>query len=103
MNKIILLLAACLMISLHSNAQWYSKYFGKTDLRDHTMDELNLLIKYPEGLRNFGYVMITGGIVLTSVGFVIFASTFSILPWDDSGYSNFWRSGLLSPKKGFCY
>jgi hypothetical protein len=84
MKKIILVLATCAMFALNSNSQWYSKYYWKTELMDHTMDEMSTLLLYAKGFKNFGNVMLVGSLAATSAGFVIFVRTLPIPVWPDS-------------------
>lgn len=83
MNKIIIAVA-CLMFTLHSNSQWYSKYYAKTDFMDHTMDEISFILKSTSSSKSIGLVMMVGGLATTTAGFVLFVQTMPILPWDDS-------------------
>ena len=81
-----------MILAPHSNAQWYSKYYGKTDLNEHTFDELQFLTEKAERVNVTGKIMTFGGITMAGVGIIIILNSFGLemdLSPGPSSYSEF--------------
>lgn len=78
------------MFTFHSNAQWYSKYYGNKDLNDLTAHERIKLYQYANDTRILGNSLIKGGLIGSGMGLVIFFFSF-----DSGELSNRPNIGML--------